>query len=115
MALNLLSKKVGEKIKERLSEDPLFDVIQIGDIELYQTAGNKKVVKKPEEKGNGNDHAGSIVQTDSRLIRAEDIGIFRESNLHARDTKRNDTESVQPVPDSYGGGGKIYLFLVVSL
>lgn len=106
----LPSQEVGEKIKECLPEYSPFDVIQIGDIELYQAAGNEEVVKKPEKKRNGNHHTGSIVKTDSSLIGAEDVGIFGKSNLQSRDAKGDDTESVQPVPYSYRGRSKVYLF-----
>jgi hypothetical protein len=90
----LPAQKVGEEIEKRLSEDPPFDIIQIGDVEFYQTSGYEQIVKKPKEKGDGNRHAGDIVQLDSRLISAEDVGIFGESDLQAREAKGDDAEGV---------------------
>lgn len=87
-------QKIFKEIEESLSEDPLFDIVQIGDIDFYQIPRYEQIVKYPKEEGDRYGHAGDIVQFDSCLIRAEDIGILRESDLYARDTKGDNSESV---------------------
>jgi len=90
----LFAKKVGEKIEKSLCEESSFDILQVGDIEFHQASGYKKIVKYPETKRDRNRHAGDIVQFDRRLIRAEDIRIFRESDLNPRDAKSNDAQGI---------------------
>lgn len=90
----LLAQEVVKKIEKRLCKEPSFDIIHVGDIELDQTSGNEKIVKYPEKKRDRNSHAGDIVKFDRRFISAENICIFRESDLNARDAEGDDAQGV---------------------
>jgi hypothetical protein len=90
----LLAQEVVKKIEKRLCEKTSFDIIHVGNIELNQTSGHEKIVKYPEKKRDRNRHAGNIVKFNRRIISAEDIGIFRESDLNARDAKGDDAQGV---------------------
>ena len=90
----LFAQEVVKKIEKRLREEPSFDIFHVGDIELNQTSGYKKIVKYPEKKRDRNRHARDIVKFDRRFISAEDIGIFRESDLNARDAEGDDAQGV---------------------
>ncbi len=77
----LLTEKIVEKIINRLPQDAPPYVIQVRDIQFSQASGYEKIVKYPEKKRNGNYHASRIVEFYCRLVGAEDIDVFRESDL----------------------------------